>query len=72
MRSHGVFAPGAKPRPEVASLCLEVFNVFNFQAVTRVNELSTSFDGLTPLPEYKKPLQHQTPRQVRLGLRYTF
>jgi hypothetical protein len=58
-------------RDEVASLSLEVFNVFNFQAVTRVNELSTSSNGM-PLPEFKKPIQHQTPRQVRIGLRYTF
>ncbi|WNG57910.1 TonB-dependent receptor [Archangium gephyra] len=56
---------------EVASLSLEVFNLFNFQAVTRVNELSTTLDG-TPIPEFKKPIQHQTPRQVRLGLRYAF
>lgn len=56
----------------MASLSLEVFNVFNFQAVTRVNEFSTGLDGSTPNPEFKKPIQYQTPRQVRLGLRCTF
>ncbi|OJT24344.1 hypothetical protein BO221_14335 [Archangium sp. Cb G35] len=41
----------------------EVFNVFNFQAVTWVNELSTTLDGI--------PI-HETPPQVRLGLGYAF
>jgi hypothetical protein len=83
----------------VVSLTLEAFNVFNFQAVTRVNEHYTYAHVLplearmgpgaltpdrvqrtngTPLtasdvnPEFLKPTQYQPPRQVRIGLRYTF
>ncbi|MCY1076518.1 TonB-dependent receptor [Archangium lansingense] len=83
----------------LVSLTLEAFNVFDFQAVTRVNEnytylavlpLETKVEAgqLTPdmvqrtngepltasgiNQDFKKPLQYQAPRQVRLGLRYTF
>ncbi|WP_375765149.1 TonB-dependent receptor [Archangium gephyra] len=81
------------------SLSLEVFNLFNFQAVTRVNEHYTYANVLPLEPavapgaltpdmvrtasggqltegaldkEFKKPIQYQAPRQVRLGLRYAF
>ncbi|HZI04733.1 MAG TPA: TonB-dependent receptor, partial [Archangium sp.] len=84
-------------RNQVVSLNLEVFNLFNFQEETRVNEhytyanvlpLETQVDPgeLTPSmvrtvsgeplsaanPEFLKPTQYQPPRQVRIGLRYTF
>jgi hypothetical protein len=81
------------------SLTLEVFNLFNFQEVTRVNEhytyasvlpleMAVAPGALTPDmvrttsggqlteggldKEFKKPIQYQAPRQVRLGLRYAF
>ncbi|AKJ04787.1 outer membrane receptor protein involved in Fe transport [Archangium gephyra] len=84
---------------KVLSFTLDVFNLFNFQAATRVDELYTNAAVLpleTPVaageltpdmiqrssggslsqadvnPGFKQPLQYQPPRQVRLGLRYTF
>ncbi|PTL77543.1 TonB-dependent receptor [Vitiosangium sp. GDMCC 1.1324] len=85
-------------RQEV-SLTLDVFNLFNFQEVTRVDENYT-YAAVLPLTKaveagqltpdmittsegsrltesqlnrsFKQPLQYQTPRQVRLGLRYAF
>ncbi|MCY1076519.1 TonB-dependent receptor [Archangium lansingense] len=84
-------------RGKVVSISLEAFNLFNFQEVTRVNEIytyepvlpvETGVDAgeLTPNmvrtvngqpltaanPEFLKPTQYQVPRQVRIGLRYTF
>ncbi len=90
-------------RGKVVSFTLDVFNLFNFQQVTQVDENYTSAtvlplqgvkaEELTPdrvirvgettgeprsltesdlNPSFKKPLQYQTPRQVRLGLRYVF
>jgi hypothetical protein len=86
-------------REKVVSLTLEIFNLFNFQEVTRVNEhytyasvfpLETAVapGALTPdmirttsggsltddqvAREFRKPIQYQAPRQVRLGLRYAF
>ncbi|WP_375766401.1 TonB-dependent receptor [Archangium gephyra] len=81
------------------SLLVQVFNVFNFQEVTRVNEHYT-YASVLPLEarvapgaltpdrvqrtdgepltagdvnrEFQKPTQYQAPRQVRIGLRYTF
>ncbi|QRK04819.1 TonB-dependent receptor [Archangium violaceum] len=47
-------------RDNVVSLSLDVFNLFNFQEVTRVDERQAL------------PLQYQTPRRVRFGLRYSF
>lgn len=66
---------------DVVSLTLDVFNLFNFQRATRVDEHYTHVAVLplgTPLteadlnPDFKQPLQYQTPRQVRVGLRYAF
>lgn len=54
-------------RDEVASLSLEVFNVFNFQAVTRVNELSTSFDGLPPCRSTRSPSSIRRPGRCASG-----
>jgi len=87
-------------KTNVVSLSLDVFNIFNFQGVTAVDQNYTNVavlpieggkvDGeLTPdkvtraadgkpLAEadrnlnYKNPTQYQTPRQIRLGLKYTF
>ena len=84
----------------VVSFTLDVFNLFNFQQATRVDETYTSryvqpldtpvtagefvTPGMiktlkgAPLTQdevnrnFKQPLQYQAPRQVRLGLRYTF
>jgi hypothetical protein len=87
-------------KANVVSLSLDVFNVFNFQGVTAVDQIYTNvavkpIEGgkangeLTPdqvlrasngqpLTEadrnlnYKNPTQYQAPRQIRLGLKYTF
>jgi outer membrane receptor protein involved in Fe transport len=92
-------------KTNVISLSLDVFNVFNFQQVTAVDQVYTTlavkpieggkpangeltpdqviFDGPgarhgKPLTEddknlnFKQPTQYQTPRQIRLGLKYTF
>ncbi|WP_051256643.1 TonB-dependent receptor [Cystobacter fuscus] len=84
----------------VVSFTLDVFNLFNFQRATRVDELYANEHVLpleTPVPDggfvtpgmiktvggepltpdkvnrnFKRPLAYQAPRQVRLGLRYTF
>jgi hypothetical protein len=83
---------------KVVSFTLDVFNLFNFQQVTRVDEIYTSVTVLPvkngrpgdlpgavlhaadgkPLTEselnrnFKRPLQYQAPREMRLGLRYAF
>ncbi|MFY0574199.1 hypothetical protein ACN28S_07435 [Cystobacter fuscus] len=81
------------------SFTLDVFNLFNFQRATRVDELYANQHVLpleTPVAgkfvtpgmiktvrgepltqdevnrNFKRPLAYQAPRQVRLGLRYTF
>ena len=91
-------------RDKAVTLSLEAFNLFNFQAATRVDENYTyapvlpvtepveagtlTPDQVTRIDEYtfekeplreedlnrnfKQPLQYQAPRQVRLGLRYSF
>jgi hypothetical protein len=89
------------------SATLEVFNLFNFQAATRVDETYT-YESVVPVkdgstsdlptpsspgrvrlntgdpaheeyltyeqvnPNFGRPSQYQSPRQVRLGVRYTF
>jgi hypothetical protein len=87
------------PGNRVVSLTLDVFNLFNNQGATRVDENYTHLavlpldqpveaGTLTPSmiqkvsggaltedevnPDFEQPLQYQAPRQVRLGLRYTF
>ncbi len=89
------YRPG---RDKVVSLTLDVFNLFNFQEATRVDETYT-YASVLPVktggsgdlpgaaynvgtnraleedevnPNFKRPLQYQSPRQVRLGLRYAF
>ncbi len=87
-------------KTNVVSLTLDVFNIFNFQTATRVDENYTysavlpvkggtkedlpgkvvvvSDDGERPMtkddenPNFGKPTQYQSPRQFRVGLRYTF
>jgi hypothetical protein len=86
-------------KTNVVSLSLDVFNLFNFQGVSAVDQIYTNqavlpIEGgkangeLTPdqvtkvdgtkLTEadrnlnYKNPTQYQAPRQIRLGLKYTF
>jgi hypothetical protein len=83
---------------KVLSLTLDVFNLFNFQEVTRVDEIYT-YAAVLPVktggpgdlpgavlnvdtgealaadevnPNFKQPVQYQSPRLVRLGLRYAF
>ncbi|MFY0573702.1 hypothetical protein ACN28S_04435 [Cystobacter fuscus] len=86
-------------RTNVLSLSLDVFNIFNFQQYTQVDQIYanedvlpiaggkiegeltpdkvTTYDG-TPLPadkvnkNFKQATVYQTPRQIRLGLKYTF
>ncbi|MBZ4416807.1 hypothetical protein [Myxococcus sp. RHSTA-1-4] len=72
---------------QVVSLSVAVFNLFNFQAVTRVDEAYTleaflPIEGGTPedLPSgssdenvnFRTPIQRQPPRQLRIGIRYGF
>jgi outer membrane receptor protein involved in Fe transport len=87
-------------KTNVVSLSLDVFNLFNFQGVTAVDQIYTNVAVLPieggkangeltpeqitraadgkPLAEadrnlnYKNPTQYQAPRQIRLGLKYTF
>jgi hypothetical protein len=87
-------------KANVVSLSLDVFNVFNFQGVTAVDQIYTNVavkpieggkangdlspdqvfraSNGQPLTEadrnlnYKNPTQYQAPRQIRLGLKYTF
>ncbi|WP_245814573.1 TonB-dependent receptor [Cystobacter ferrugineus] len=86
-------------RSNVLSLSLDVFNIFNFQQYTSVDQIYANADvlpiasgkangELTPdqvelaeggiLPadkvnkNFKQPTIYQAPRQIRLGLKYTF
>ncbi len=87
-------------KTNVVSLTVDVFNIFNFQGVTSVDQNYT-FSSVLPVeggvkagdltpgmvdnidtgeklteeelnPNFKKPTQYQAPRQIRLGLKYTF
>lgn len=55
------------------SAALDVFNLFNEQAVTRVVEAGETRDlpGV-PVATYGKPRSYQSPRSVRFTLRYSF
>ncbi|WP_375771437.1 TonB-dependent receptor [Archangium gephyra] len=91
-------------KTNVVSLSLDVFNVFNFQGVTTVDQNYTfasvlpvkggvtaadlTTDKITKINDetgeeeaftaddinknFKKPTSYQTPRQIRIGLKYTF
>ncbi|WP_444942878.1 TonB-dependent receptor domain-containing protein [Microbulbifer sp. ZKSA006] len=51
---------------------LDVFNVFNNDAVIEVEEVG-DLDGTTePYEYFGEPYYYQTPRSIRLGLRYDF
>jgi TonB dependent receptor len=93
-------------KDQVVSFTLDVFNLFNFQRATLVDETYT-FESIYPLvdgkpgdlpgkvrlntgdraadeenpiylsedqvnPNFRRPAQYQAPRQVRLGILYTF
>ncbi len=49
----------------------DIFNVFNFEGTTDLNEFGEQGDG-TVDPNYRQPLSYQTPRFVRLGFDLTF
>jgi hypothetical protein len=87
-------------KTNVVSLSLDVFNIFNFQEYTAVDQNYTNVavlpieggkvegeltpdkvfrsNGKTKLTDadlnrnFKNPTQYQAPRQVRIGLKYTF
>jgi len=52
-------------------LSLDVFNVFNSQNATVINEIAETFSG-TPDDDYGKIRQYQQPRWVRLSARIRF
>ncbi len=49
------------------SLRLDVFNVFDTHAITGVDEGAEDATGAAS-PTYRQPIDHQTPRRVRLGI----
>lgn len=51
---------------------LDVFNVFDFDDETEVDERADAFFGLRPSPTFGYPIRFQQPRTVRLGLQYGF
>lgn len=55
-------------RDTLVSFNLDVFNVFNIQAKTHVEEALSPDGSGSPRPR----LWYQAPRQVRLGVRYSF
>ncbi|GLS26404.1 TonB-dependent receptor [Marinibactrum halimedae] len=59
------------PGDQELLVSLDVFNVFNNDAVTEVNEYADT-DGGQPNPNYRLPSSYQSPRMIRLGLRYDF
>jgi outer membrane receptor protein involved in Fe transport len=60
------------PLPYVdASVRLDVFNVFNSSAVTSYNNFGELSDG-SANPDYRLPVNYQTPRFVRLTARIGF
>jgi outer membrane receptor protein involved in Fe transport len=89
-------------RNQVVSVTLDVFNLFNFQTATKVDE-SYTFEEVVPVSKgteadlptanregnvyrtsgelltfeevnknFRQPKEYQAPRQLRLGIRYTF
>lgn len=55
-----------------AALKLDVFNIFNSQAVTSYYEFGDIGGSGAPDPNYRKPVDYQAPRYVRLQLRVAF
>lgn len=55
------------------SAALDVFNLFNERAVTRVVEQGETTNRFgRPIPVYGQPRSYQSPRSVRFTLRYSF
>ena len=51
---------------------LDIFNVFDFDAETEVDERADSFWRMQPSATFGLPVQFQQPRTVRIGLQYGF
>lgn len=67
-----VSAVARLPLPYVdASIRLDVFNLFNSKAVTTYNNFGEQGDG-SANPDYRSPVNYQTPRYVRLTARLGF
>ena len=54
------------------TLRLDVFNLFDFDEETEVDEYADSWWGGRPSPTFGLPIRFQQPRTVRLGLQYKF
>ena len=54
------------------TLRLDIFNVFDFDADTEVDERADGFWGRQPSPTFGLPIRFQQPRVVRIGLQYGF
>lgn len=61
----------ALPYKADASIRLDVFNLFNSGAVTSYNNFGEQSDG-SANPDYRSPVNYQTPRYVRLSARIGF
>jgi outer membrane receptor protein involved in Fe transport len=59
------------PRKVDASIRLDVFNLFNSKAVTSYNNFGELSDG-SANPDYRSPVNYQSPRSVRLTARLGF
>ncbi len=55
-----------------ASLRLDVFNLFNSHAVTAYHEFGDIGGSGAPDPNFRKPVDYQTPRYARIQLRVAF
>jgi hypothetical protein len=56
---------------QIVTFRVDVFNVFNSQAVTKRNEIG-EIGYNTPNPNYHLPTAYQTPRYVRFGMDFSF
>ncbi|NOX81486.1 MAG: TonB-dependent receptor [Alphaproteobacteria bacterium] len=59
------------PTGTVMTLRADVFNIFNFDGVSIVDEFGETGSGL-PRPAFGTPLRYQAPRSVRFGLDINF
>lgn len=53
-------------------LLADIFNVFDQQAVLEYDDYTESPGFAVPNVDFGKALVYQTPRQVRLGIRFEF
>jgi uncharacterized protein (DUF2141 family) len=61
------------PFSSEATLRADVFNIFNFDGVTDVNEIGEAdFNSDSIVPQYGLPIGYQRPRYARLGLDINF